>query len=749
MADTHRRFATPKVYSDLPLLEPDYENEEAFFRFKEYAITFTRLIAARETRTPLVIGLSGKWGSGKTTLLRMIRDRLNETARLKPDLRSISWIGDDDEAGHFRRCRTVWFNAWKYGDADSLLAALIRTILEEMSRGDWKDQLKGAALDKFFPRRDVLATFAAMFNFKLAIGDSGIEFAPDLDKYKTETPFAKHKAFLDDFGGAFDQLLAAWVHSQPEIDPAQGVLVVLIDDLDRCLPAKTVQVLEAVKLFLDKRGVCFVIGADEGVIREAVKAHYRGEKVMAGEAAPDALADKVLGEEAGKYLEKIIQVRFSLPPLRSAQLSEYMRTGLSLSPELQKSVDLIVAGSETNPRRLKTTLNYLQLNWALLQNSGQASADLQDDFLLWSLIELAAPNFAEQARNIPDLDLRLKFVTEALLWAKYGDRADWLEKNAALAGQYNAYLGNQRLRRILQQGQFTQRVEKRVLDQFVYWSASAPEADSRVIEETGTAVASAIASGKDVLIRKLGGIDFVEIPAGKFLMGSRDDNINAQDRDNEKPQHTVEITRPYRIGLFPVTNAQYREFAEAGRTGWKTEKPDDHPAAYVSWKDAAAYCDWLTKKLRDSGELPGNEVIRLPTEAEWEKAARGEYGNEWPWGNEFDAAKCNTEEDGKRGTTPVGAYSPAGDSPYGVADMAGNVWEWCADWYSDDEYKRRAGREVKDPTGPQKGDYHALRGGAWHRNLRYARCAYRLRSYLSVADVDVGFRVVAASPVSR
>ncbi len=125
----------------------------------------------------------------------------------------------------------------------------------------------------------------------------------------------------------------------------------------------------------------------------------------------------------------------------------------------------------------------------------------------------------------------------------------------------------------------------------------------------------------------------------------------------------------------------------------------------VSWRDAIDYCRWLDEKCRaEFGEL-GH--VRLPTEAEWEKAARGEYGNLWPWGNEFDPRKCNTAEGGKGDTSVVGSYSPGGDSPYGAADMAGNVWEWCHSLYEPYPYVAEDGQEDASAQGGR-----ALRGGS-------------------------------------
>ena len=150
------------------------------------------------------------------------------------------------------------------------------------------------------------------------------------------------------------------------------------------------------------------------------------------------------------------------------------------------------------------------------------------------------------------------------------------------------------------------------------------------------------------------------------------------------------------------------------------------------------YCRWLNQILKS--EIVNRKLeIRLPTEAEWEKAARGTDGREYPWGNTFDKNKCNTDEGGKGGTTPVGLYSLQGDSPYGCADMSGNVWEWCHSLYKPYPYKASDGRE-----GEKVSSARVLRGGSFIGGVRDARCAFR---YVIVGALyGRGFRVVA-SPV--
>jgi formylglycine-generating enzyme required for sulfatase activity len=194
------------------------------------------------------------------------------------------------------------------------------------------------------------------------------------------------------------------------------------------------------------------------------------------------------------------------------------------------------------------------------------------------------------------------------------------------------------------------------------------------------------------------------------------------------------------MARFILTNEQYAQYLGKEKHPVKDwTKKKDHPVVNVSWDDAMAYCKWFNQTFKS--EL-GDLLLRLPSEAEWEKAARGAYGNEWPWGNEFDPNKCNSNEGKKGGTTPVGAYSSfGGDSPYGCADMAGNVWEWCTDWYAEDEYKKRVSAAIADPRGPQSGTSRVLRGGSFDVNYWLVRCALRSGGYPDNRNLSLGFRV--------
>ena len=216
------------------------------------------------------------------------------------------------------------------------------------------------------------------------------------------------------------------------------------------------------------------------------------------------------------------------------------------------------------------------------------------------------------------------------------------------------------------------------------------------------------------------------IPAGEFTMGSN----NAY--NDESPVHTVYLDAYY-MDKYEVTNAQYEEFMKATERSAPEHWNDSQfnapvqPVVGVTWKDAEAYCKWAGK--------------RLPTEAEWEKAARGTDGRKYPWGNERPTCEYAVTDlvgsgCGENRTWSVGS-KPKGVSPYGVHDMAGNVWEWVNDWYDSEYYSKSPNR---NPTGPNSGTDKGLRGGSWYTLPLFLRAALRSWSNPDLRDVSIGFR---------
>jgi formylglycine-generating enzyme required for sulfatase activity len=257
--------------------------------------------------------------------------------------------------------------------------------------------------------------------------------------------------------------------------------------------------------------------------------------------------------------------------------------------------------------------------------------------------------------------------------------------------------------------------------------------------------------------RKIAGVEVIlpplcPVPAGPFTMGS-DKTRDPHAQDAETPQYVIAVGA-YQIAAYPVTVAEYacavraKAVPEPSKGTWRPIKWKGqlqqlyHPVVCVSWRDATAYAAWLAKVT--------GQPWQLPSEAEWEKAARSTDGRIYPWGNQWNKARANTTDGGPGATTPVGAYAELGDaSPYGVHDLAGNVWEWTSSLFKPYSDMTSGGRE--DPNFTAK---RVLRGGSWEVGPRDARAACRGeidpgRFYGDLVSViafdDIGFRLVVAA----
>ncbi|NMB55642.1 MAG: SUMF1/EgtB/PvdO family nonheme iron enzyme [Leptolinea sp.] len=252
-----------------------------------------------------------------------------------------------------------------------------------------------------------------------------------------------------------------------------------------------------------------------------------------------------------------------------------------------------------------------------------------------------------------------------------------------------------------------------------------------------------VATAKSTWISPVDGMPLIYIPQGQYLIGSPDSDTLAL--INEKPQHTVKLSG-FWMDKTEITNAMYAVCVQAGVCPEKKKvmsytresyygNPEfaDYPVIFVSWYDAQTYCTWAGRKL--------------PTEAQWEAAARGPDGKKYPWGNsnptcgQLNFATSLDMRGGKKSslcvgdTSQVGKY-PKGASPYGLLDMAGNVWEWVADWNSPNYLVDPS----QDPTGPADGENKVIRGGFFFTDAKYVRPAARSWHSPDFSSNDLGFR---------
>ena len=226
--------------------------------------------------------------------------------------------------------------------------------------------------------------------------------------------------------------------------------------------------------------------------------------------------------------------------------------------------------------------------------------------------------------------------------------------------------------------------------------------------------------GGEVITNSIG-MKLRRISAGSFMMGS---NSNMASPD-EKPAHEVTITRPFYIGVYEVTSMQY-ETIMGSNPSWFNG--NNRPVERVSWNDAVEFCRHLSARE--------GVTYRLPTEAEWEYAARAGTTTEYYWGNSVDGSYAWYEDNGGSRTHDVGQKRP---NAWDLYDMAGNVYEWCSDWYDSGYYSRSPSR---DPQGPSSGNERIMRGGSWRDRLWYMRASSRIRYSPSLIIYVCGFRCV-------
>jgi gamma-glutamyl hercynylcysteine S-oxide synthase len=689
-------------------INSDVYCEEDLLGFNRYIDTLGGMINDEGFKTPFSIGIFGESGSGRTSFMHLLEKRLSKD-RTNP------------------RAISVWFNPWRYEREEHLIIPLLKTMEHEI--GKYAGQNKGIG-KKLSNKLKEMST---------KIGEASEAFAygikEDLELVEREERIKRHVKKANPIS---EKKLSSMYYEtvyelKSAIDKENVRIVIFIDDLDRCLPDRAVEFLKEIKLFLDVEGYLLIFGVDRGVVG-------KGSLIV----SPDG------------YLDKMIQLPLELPAIESGRKRRFIESLMCDTDGFKEYSDIIEVGAGDNPRMLKRFANLLSFTVRLAET---LKGDILND-----KVELKE-SWAHK-RLLQEYFIPLLYIKWAIIVFRYpeihndikGNRKRLIELQKVARGedQDKGEKVDERLKEILARGKgFPE--DEWLIERFVHLTESTvtvvrereeEEEEKGKEEEKEEEKESEKEEDKvemQVHSRRHKPGDMVLIPKGKFLYG---------DAKEEKY-----IDYDYYIDVFPVTNKQYKEFVDdTGRDvpyryedwakpySWDrkgrsySEGMDDHPVVLVSYNDAVDFCKWRSEKER--------EDFRLPTEEEWEKAARGTDGREYPWGNDFDYKMLNCAdyhvgkilkdydewaEEFENGfykdnkdkvlTAECGRFT-GGISPYGCFDMAGNVWEWTDSMYEDQKNEK------------------VMRGGSWVNMCNDCRCTDSNGFILNDTISILGFRCV-------
>ena len=703
-------------------INSDIYCEEDLLGFDRYIDNLSEMVNDKDFKTPFCIGIFGKRGSGRTSFMHLLERRLSED---KTNPRAIP----------------VWFNPWRYEREDHLIIPFLKTIEHEIRR--YKEETKGIGrklsnnLKELSTRiGEISEAFAYVTKEDFKLGGAGIELDASKmagRKERISRHIKKAKSVSEKLSSIYYEMVDELTSA---IDKESVRIVVFIDDLDRCLPDRAVEFLKVMKLFLDVEGYLLILGID---------------RVVAGQGSLE------VSPEA--YLDKMIQLPLELPAIEPGRKRRFIESLMCDTDGFKEHSDIIEIAVGDNPRMLKRFTNLLSFTVRLaetlkddilndkveLKESESHKKLLQEYFnplmyIKWTIIAFRYPEIHDEIKGNGKRLLELQNVAREEEGEK-GEKSD-------------IQIIDERLKKVLAKGEgFPD--DDWLIERFIHLTESTVVVKERESEkETETVIekVSETVSEKEkdkaepqVDSQRYKPGDMVLIPKGRFLYGE----------SNEEK----DIDYDYYIDVFPVTNKQYKEFVDEKKRpvpyrkeGWAVpynwdrrsrtyrEGTSDHPVVLVSYNDAVDYCKWRTEKK--------GEDFRLPTEEEWEKAARGVDGRMYPWGNDFDYKMLNCAdnhvgkvlkdydewvkefessfyEDNKKEvlTTECGRFT-GGVSPYGCFDMAGNVWEWTGSSYEDKKTEK------------------VMRGGSWVNLCDDCRCTDR-NGFISNDMISIlGFRCV-------
>jgi hypothetical protein len=748
---------------------PISSEKEDCFGFSRYRDALLRVV--RSSGTPLTIGVFGPWGSGKTSLLKLLQEELPCQS------------GED----HWHPL-SVWFNAWQYDRDEAIWRALILAVLDSMREGaepdlaaeldrieaslyrtveweelgkwtiDWAQALEGTVRGAtqialaFIPGATSLAKAVEEAWSQLRGQTTTAEQVEKVAKaIRQEVQNYRREQIrsLEQFQRDFAELV------RKKVVEHNKRLVVFIDDLDRCLPEKAIAILETLKLFLSAEGCFFFLAADRDVIEKGIRVKYQDFLISATETSDETDTTSRIPITGRDYIEKIVQLPFSLPPLERKKVEQFIKEEYA---DLADCAPVCATGLEANPRKVKRTLNLLRLLVGLTE-------DTVNNALLAKIVVIQN-RYSDLYANLFNYPRLLQELERHFLQS--GDvlppsERDYREQT--LHDLRDRYITHRALGDMLCLEPFFRDLSREQLEGYLYLTRTISE-DKRIIQtevaatplwdnlrsgdltQIGDAVERIQAAGQsEQYVNQIAAmLEDTLLPWERLSLGlawgmlGYPDDLNAwiQVPDSDS-----------KLGKYPVANQQFRRFVESDGyeepSYWGDEwqhvpmakqprywndvrwNQPTQPVVGISWYEARAYCRWLSAHK--------GQACRLPTEEEWARAATGNAEltpahsgagmdeiSAYPWGAPFDLNRANTSESGLGVTTPAGCY-PTGSSPTGFMDMSGNVWEWMAD----------SGYRISSK---------AMRGGSWCDDSAKARWDVREDALPTFRSNFVGFRVL-------
>jgi sulfatase modifying factor 1 len=704
------------------LVVPDDFSDVDEIGYDKYSAGLVEMIRSVKAKGSFTIGIFGQWGQGKTSMLQQIKKRLDEL-----------------ETKNEKEILTVWFNPWQFTGEEHIIIPFFHTLVSYLE--DFNEKKGKKVSERFVGFLKELAHVPVALAYgmegKIKIPlllETKFKFKDVIDEARRKKEEIDNesepemKKLVNDYESMYYRLIS---RLQDASEDLKLKIVVFIDDLDRCLPEKGVELLEGLKVLLDLSGFVFVIGVAREVVEQGIRVRYRELYSEGGRGFTFLEQD---------YLDKIIQFPLTLPPPDVDRLKSMLTKYLDDLKEATPYLETIQKSLGINPRCLKRFINNLSYTFWVADQEKDKGTFRAELLVKMTLIVFRFPAFYRVIGKTPVHLLRVQAIVED---EKKQEKKEKKEENPGEKDMLKVAPGEKSTSatgfpEIDELNLFDYPNLESITEILAKQERQGAEDDKGFENEEDVrryvSLLSITSTSEDT--RKPGTGDLrqtmasrmVQIKAGTVLMKDKD----------SRNEFTVEISTFF-MDKFPVTQDLYERVMGEVKNRSKF-RGGDRPVENVSWFEAVVFCNLLSDEvgLKRVYAIKGDEVtpdwtadgFRLPTEAEWEYACRaGTSGGRYGEIDKIAWYKDNSNES----THGVGKKQP---NSWGLFDMLGNVWEWCWDWKG--SYPKE---DTVDWRGPEEGSYRVMRGGSWlnyRQDCRATSCYWRLPTH---RDVYVGFRL--------